>query len=152
VESFETIKTLINEKVNELGFTLYSIKLNRSKESVLEVVIDRDLPINLDDITKVSSEISTLLDEHDFIDGGYVLDVSSLGIEKPIDIKNLKKYEGQYVNVHTTHPYKGESYLEGTLEKVDEETIDLVYFIKGKKTKATLEIKYLDKARLAVKF
>lgn len=152
MESLENVKVLIEEEIVKLGFNLYSLKFNNSKDKVLEIIIDRDTPINLDDITEVSHRVSDLLDRHDFIDEAYVLDVSSLGIEKPIDINYLDKYIGQYVNIHTTHPYKGESYLEGTIEKVEDGNVELVYFVKGKKTKANLEIKYLDKARLAVKF
>ncbi len=152
METLETVESLIKAKLKELGYTLYSLKLTRNKTSNLEVVIDRDAPINLDDISAVSDVISKLLDEHDFINGSYVLDISSLGVEKPIDVKNLEKYKDQYINIHLTHPYKGESYLEGTLIEVSEDKIKLFYFVKGKKTTAEIERQYIDRARLAIKF
>lgn len=152
METLESIQSLIGEELKKLGYSLYSLKLTRNKTSNLEIVIDRDAPINLDDITVVSNKISELLDEHDFISGAYVLDVSSLGIEKPINVAALEKYKDQYINVHLTRPYKGESYLEGTLVEVTTEKIKLFYFIKGKKTTAEIERQDIDRARLAIKF
>jgi len=152
VETLDNVKELVVAELSELGYTLSSMKLSKGKDAILEVVIDREAPINLDDITIVSNTISKLLDEHDFINGSYVLDVSSLGIEKPIDLENIEKYVGQYVNVHTTHPVKELSYVEGTLNNVTEDSIEVIYFIKGKKTKAVLDRKFIDKARLAIKF
>jgi Uncharacterized protein conserved in bacteria len=152
VETLDTVKELISQELTKLGYSLYSLKLTKGKNSNLEIVVDREAPINIDDITNVSDVISKLLDVHEFINGSYVLDVSSLGIEKPIDLTKLEKYKDQYVNIHLTHPYKGESYLEGSLVEINSETIKLFYFIKGKKTTAELERKYIDKARLAIKF
>lgn len=152
METLENVENLIREKLKEIGYSLYSLKLVKNKTTNLEIIIDRDAPINLDDITIVSDELSKLLDEHDFINGSYVLDISSLGAEKPIEVNNLEKYLNQYVNIHLTHPYKGESYLEGTLTEVNKETIKLFYFVKGKKTTAEITREYIDRARLAIKF
>lgn len=152
MDTFESVKKIVEEKLKELNYTLVSFKLNKGKELTLEVIIDKDTPINLDDITSVSNEISNILDEHDFINGAYMLDVSSAGIEKPIDINHFEKYLNQYINVHLIHPFKGESYIEGTLIENNEENITLQYFLKGKKTKTVLNKTDIDKARLAIKF
>lgn len=152
MESLEQIKVLIEELLTKEGYSLYSLKLNKGKTMTLEIVIDRDAPIGFDDIGVISTKISNLLDNHDFTSSSYMLDVSSLGIEKPIDVTKLEKYKDQYINIHLTHPYKGESYLEGTLVDVNDKTIKLFYFIKGKKTTSEIEREYIDKARLAIKF
>ncbi len=152
MESLEQIKVLIEELLTKEGYSLYSLKLNKGKTMTLEIVIDRDAPIGFDDIGVISTKISNLLDNHDFTSSSYMLDVSSLGIEKPIDVIKLEKYKDQYINIHLTHPYKGESYLEGTLVDVNDKTIKLFYFIKGKKTTSEIEREYIDKARLAIKF
>ena len=152
MESLEQIKVLIEELLTKEGYSLYSLKLNKGKTMTLEIVIDRDAPIGFDDIGYISTKISDLLDKHDFTSSSYMLDVSSLGIEKPIDVAKLEKYKDQYINIHLTHPYKGESYLEGTLVDVNDKTIKLFYFIKGKKTTSEIEREYIDKARLAIKF
>lgn len=150
------IKRKIEERLNSLGYRLYSLKYLRDKKgNTLEIIVDRDENINLDDIVSVSDNLSTLLDEIDDKDETpYTLDVSSLGAEKPIEISRLDKYVGKYVNLHLSHPYKGENILEGTISSYDKEsnTITLTYKIKTRVVNATINISDIDRARLAIKF
>ena len=150
------IKRKIEERLNSLGYRLYSLKYLRDKKgNTLEIIVDRDENINLDDIVSVSDNLSTLLDEIDDKDETpYTLDVSSLGAEKPIEISRLDKYVGKYVSLHLSHPYKGENILEGTISSFDKEsnTITLTYKIKTRVVNATINISDIDRARLAIKF
>ena len=130
---------------------LYSFKFI-PKTRILEIVVDRDSEINLDDITAVSEVISTYLDEHDFTENPYTLDVSSLGVEKPIKVEKLDKYVGKYINIHLSHPYKGENILEGNLDYCDNEKIILSYREKTKLIKCEINRADVDRARLAIKF
>ena len=82
----------------------------------------------------------------------YTLDISSLGAEKPIALEKLANYDGRYVHLHLSHPVQGENILEGTLKVVDEETLGLTFFIKGRKKDVTFPKKDVDSARLAIKF
>ena len=124
MEEINRVQEGLKEKLNEIGYDLYSFKF-LAKTRMLEVIVDRDEEINLDDITCVSEVISTYLDEHDFTDNPYTLDVSSLGVEKPISVEKLDKYVGKYINIHLSHPYQGENILEGNLDYCDENKIIL---------------------------
>lgn len=147
------ILNLIEKPINELGYFNVSVSFTReNKNNYLRVLIDKDDPISLNDIIKVNDLISPLLDEKDLISEAYILDVSSYGVEKNIDVNNLQKYVGKYVNIHLTHPYKGENYLEGDLVEVKEDTVILNYRNKTRLISAEVEKKYIDKARLAIKF
>ena len=64
----------------------------------------------------------------------------------------LHLYLGKYVNLHLSHPYKGENILEGTLDKIEEGIVTLSYRAKGKLVEAAFPQKDIDKARLAIKF
>ena len=151
MEELETVKSLINEALAKEGYELYSFKyMPRTK--ILEIVVDRDEPINIDNITEISLLISELLDEHDFTETAYTLDVSSLGIEKPIDVNRLDKYVGKYVNLHLANPYKGKNTLEGDLVEVKDDQVLLTYKDKTRDIKCELNKKDIDKARLAIKF
>jgi ribosome maturation factor RimP len=153
MESIELVKTLIEELLKKEGFELYSLKYNHSKAgSTLEIIVDRDDSINLDDITNISNLVSNLLDEHDFSDDAYTLDVSSLGIEKPIKLEKLDKYVGKYVNIHLQNPFKGLNTLEGELEKCDGDDVVVAYKNKTRIIKANIKRSDIDKARLAIKF
>ena len=147
------IKEGIEKKLAEISYSLYSIKSYNDKGgNVLEIIVDRDENIDLDDIVDVSNYLSTYLDEIITDDTPYTLDVSSLGAEKPIDLSKLDKYVGKYVNLHLSHPFKGENILEGDLKEVDENSIILTYRVKTRVVEAKIERKDIDKARLAIKF
>ena len=147
------IENDIKKRLDELGYELYSLKsFNDRNGQILEVVVDREESIDLDDIVKVSDNISLLLDELITDDSPYTLDVSSLGAEKPIALEKLDKYQGKYVNVHLSHPYKGMNVLEGDLIEIDNEKAVITYKEKTRTIKAEVKRNDIDKARLAIKF
>lgn len=147
------IKEGIKKKLEDISYSLYSIKsFNDKSGSVLEIIVDRDENIDLDDIVEVSNYLSEYLDEVITDDNPYTLDVSSLGAEKPVDLEKLDKYQGKYVNLHLSHPYKGENIIEGDLKEVTSDYVVLTYRIKTRIVEAKIERKDIDKARLAIKF
>ena len=147
------IKQLIEPTINKLGYSLESISLIREKGDLfLQIVVDRFDPISLDDIVAISNEISPILDENDPIKDNYFLDVTSLGAEKPIKLEHLDKYINKYVNLHVINPIKGENYLEGNIDSVNDDTLILSYKIKTRLVRVEIPRKDIDKARLAIKF
>ena len=147
------IKQLIEPTINKLGYSLESISLKREKGDLfLQIVVDRFDPISLDDIVAISNEISPILDENDPIKDNYFLDVTSLGAEKPIKLEHLDKYINKYVNLHVINPIKGENYLEGNIDSVNDDSLILSYKIKTRLVRVEIPRKDIDKARLAIKF
>ena len=148
----EQIKSLIEKEVANLGYSYLSVSFLRENGSdVLRIIVDKDEPTSLDDIVKVNEVISPLIDEADLIKGRYMLDVTTLGVEKPIEVSNLEKYVGKYVALHLTHPYKGMNNMEGSLLEVNENEVSLEYRDKARKLTAKLDRTVIDKARLAIK-
>ena len=147
------VLALIKEPILKMGYEEVSVKFQRENGTYyLHVFVDKDDAISLDDIVAVNELISPLLDESNLIDGQYILDVSSYGVEKNIDVTKLEKYVGKYVNVHLVNPYKGENYLEGTLENVTSDEIVISFYQKTRLIKANVKREDVDKARLAIKF
>lgn len=147
------IKQLIEPAINKLGYSLESVSLKREKGDLfLQIVVDRFDPISLDDIVAISNEISPILDENDPIKDNYFLDVTSLGAEKPIKLEHIDKYINKYVNLHVINPIKGENYLEGNIDSVNDDTLILSYKIKTRLVRVEIPRKDIDKARLAIKF
>lgn len=144
---------LLVTKINELGYKLISVSYQREgRDNYLRITIDKDDDIALDDIVNISNLISPILDVSEIISDKYILDVSSLGAEKEIDINKLDKYVGKYLNIHLTHPYKGLNNLIGTLTFIDSVNVQMEYKEKTRTVKVVLERKYIDKAHLAIKF
>lgn len=153
MEVEKKVTALLEQPVAELGYEVAKVNLRSSKQGLtLEIFIDRDEPISLDDIVKVSEKINEVLDANDPISAPYTLDVSSLGAEKPIKVERLSHYVGKYVNVHITQPINGMNIIEGELAECDEEKTVITYREKTRVKKVEIPTKDIDKARLAIKF
>lgn len=137
------------EALEGLGYELHSLR-ERGKPPTLEVVVDRDEPISLEDIVRVSETLDAILDELDPFESPYTLDVSSLGAEKPLKLERLPRYVGRKALIHLSHPYQGENELLGTIREVDDETLTLEILEKGKRKLLRLRREDIDRARLAV--
>ena len=149
-----TVKNLIEKPIKALGYTEVEVKyVKEFGTQYLRVMVDKDDEvIDLDEIVKVNDIVSPILDEADLIKTNYVLDVTTFGAEKPIDVAKLEKYVGRYINIHLTHPFKGLNIIEGTLESVDNDKIVISYKEKTRLIKCEIVRNTIDKARLAIKF
>lgn len=150
----EKIKTLLNQKLNELGYELIETKfVNKKDGDILSIVVDRVTPISMEDIVKISEVISSYLDEIMPIEmNSYTLDVSSLGAEKPIKIDRIKDYISSYVNVHLINPINGENIYEGVIKNVYEDYFELEIRIKNIKKVINILLSNIYNIRLAIKF
>ena len=149
-----TVKNLIEKPLEALGYSEVEVKFVREfGTQYLRVMVDKDDEvIDLDEIVKVNDIVSPILDEADLIKTNYVLDVTTFGAEKPIDVAKLEKYVGKYINIHLTHPYKGLNIIEGTLESVTNDNVVMSYKEKTRVIKCEIVRSTIDKARLAIKF
>ena len=74
----EKIRELIEGEVNKLGIQIDSVVYEKEGSNYfLRIVIDRDEVIDIDDCVEVTNVINPLLDEVDFLNDSYILDVST---------------------------------------------------------------------------
>ena len=147
------IKSLLENKVTELGYEPISINKKIEKgDVILSIVVDRVEPIDMDAIVKVSGELSSYLDEIDNSEEKYFLDVSSLGAEKPLKIESLPNYKGRFVHVHVNNAIEGQNIFEGDLIEVNEDSITLSYRVKTRVKTVNILFNNIYKIRLAIKF
>ena len=149
-----TVKNLIEKPIKALGYSEVDVKFVKEfGTNYLRVMVDKDDEvIDLDQIMEVNDIVSPLLDEADLIKTNYVLDVTTFGAEKKIDVAKLEKYVGRYINIHLTNPYKGLNIIEGILESVDNDKVVISYKEKTRVIKCEIVRSTIDKARLAIKF
>lgn len=144
--NLENIKNLIEPVLKEENLTLYSLKTKHEMGmAILEILVDGD-DLNSDLLSSVNQKINDLIDSE--LPDDYYLEVSSPGAER--DIRSLEeacKFVGKYIFFRTN---KLEH--EGTLEKIEEETLFVKVNLKGRFK--TFEVNYSDiiKLRLAIKF
>lgn len=153
MDELEQIKQALRPTLSEAGYELYETSLSKDRNGLtLHICVDRPEPISIDDIVKVSEIINPLLDRIDPIKEPYTLDVSSLGLEKPLKVEDLEKYVGKYVNLHLTNPYKGLNFLEGDLIEANESEIKIAIREKTRRNVVAIKRADIDRARLAIKF
>ncbi len=123
-------------------------------EWYLRVYIEKkegDLDINT--CAAVSEDISAKLDEIDVIKDEYYLEVSSPGIEKPLrSWGKVVENVGEYVHIDFKDPKEGLNEVEGTILSAQDDTIEVQYFVKGRKKKINVPYDNVKFIRLAVKF
>ena len=74
----EKIRKLIEKDVSKMGIKIDSIKYEKEgNNNFLRIVIDRDKAIDVDTCVEVTNVINPLLDDVDFINESYILDISS---------------------------------------------------------------------------
>lgn len=147
------LKPLLEKKVNELGYSLVSLTSKKEMGSlVMSIVVDKVEPIDMNMISEVSNALSTYLDEIDNSEESYLLDVSSLGAEKPLKVEELSSYVSRYVNVHLINPIDGENIYEGTIKEVNDDSFVLSYKIKTRVKDIVILFNNIYKIRLAIKF
>ncbi len=84
----------------------------------LRLYLDHEKGISIADCTRISRQVSDLLDVEDIIPNAYTLEVSSPGINRPIRRpKDFEKYVGEEIHVKTKEPYGNRRNFRGYLVK-----------------------------------
>ena len=92
----------------------------------LRAYIDKPGGITVDDCETVSRKLSDLLDEKDFIDDTYILEVSSPGLGRPLKKdKDFARSIGEEVEIRTFRAIEHEKEFTGILLNYDKEKLVL---------------------------
>lgn len=120
----ETVRSLTEGKVNELGYRLYDVEFAKEPEGyVLTLYIEAESPITLDDCEKVSRAVEPILDEKDPIVQAYYLSVSSVGLDRPLKTdEDYRRNTGSKLDIKLYAPINKKKNFTGTLESYDEES------------------------------
>ena len=118
---------LLQPLVEELGFEFVGLEHSSNpKNSVIRVYIDQPDGIDLDDCTRVSREVASLLDVEDPISGHYTLEVSSPGLDRPLfTLQQYDQFKGAEIKVTLFAPEEGRRRFRGKIMAVQDERIQL---------------------------
>jgi ribosome maturation factor RimP len=113
----ERLQLLIEPIVKGLGCDLWGIEyLPHGKHSMLRVFIDSQDGVDVKDCERISRQISSVLDVEDPLDGKYVLEVSSPGIDRRLFTQaQFEQYAGANVKINLRSPYEGRRKFSGQL-------------------------------------
>ena len=146
----EHLLKLIEPVVEGLGYECVGIEYNsHPKHGFLRIFIDSEQGVGMEDCTKVSHQVSGVLDVEDPISGEYNLEVSSPGMDRPLfNLKQFEQFIGHTVQVNLFKPVQGRRKITGLIEKVEDDDVYLqqdgqVYKVPFQAmTKARLEPDY----------
>ena len=152
MSNIDEIRKELDQFCKEKGYKLYSVSYGKEKDDyILHVEIDNHLDLN--GISEVSRLISEFMDEKDYIDDAYLLDVYTVGLERVLEgYDEILNAKGQYVFVKMKKETNGIKKIEGTLTDVSEERIEISYMQKNISKKLSVELSNIKLIRLAVKF
>ena len=123
----ERVMPLCEKVASELGYFIWDVDyVKEGTEWFLRIEIDKEDGIGIEDCEAYSRAIDPLLDEEDYIEGAYRLEVSSPGIERIIKTDfHLEKCRGEVVEIKLFAPIEGCKLARGTLHSYDSESVVL---------------------------
>ncbi len=120
----QSISELLTPVVAAMGYEFVGCKFFYDQRSALRVYIDHQDGIGVDDCSKVSKQISSVLDVEDPITEKYVLEVSSPGLERPLfKLNDFERFIGCVVVVHLNAPINGRRNFKSKIVNVEEKDI-----------------------------
>jgi ribosome maturation factor RimP len=147
----EKITELVQPVVESAGFFLEDVHvLSPGNHRIITCIVDGQTPLNLDQVTSVSRDISELLDSADFMgETAFTLEVTSPGVDRPLTLprhwqKNLKrlvkvvKLDGLVVN--------------GRITAVEDAHAILIEVIKGKSKEHSVALADVKRATVEIEF
>ena len=144
--NLDKVEKSLKDYLSDLKIKLYELNYLKN-DSTLSIVLDERLDMN--ELEEVSNKISEYLDKYaDDFDGNYILDVSTVGIERPIrNEEELSKAVGEYIYVKT----KDNEYY-GDLKEFADGIIKLETKDKTRTVSVSIEYSKTKFVRYAVKF
>lgn len=111
----------------DVGVEIYDVEyVKEGSDWYLRAYIDKEGGVTIEDCEKVSRAVSKSMDEEDFIEDAYILEVSSPGLGRALKKdKHLMHSIGKSVEVKTYKPIEKQKEFSGILEAFDKESVTI---------------------------
>lgn len=113
----ERLEPIIAPLVVGLGYEVWRIEWNAGRRT-LQVMAERSdgAGMTVEDCAAISQALSPALDVEGAIAGGYILEVSSPGLDRPlVKPEHFARYVGRDARVETTEPVEGRRRFRGRI-------------------------------------
>lgn len=141
---------LLEPVIEALGYELVLLEYSPARgEAMLRLYIDSPGGITLEDCERVSREVSGIMDVEDPIQGGYRLEVSSPGLDRPlVKVAHYERFMGEQVKVQLLAPKGGRRRFVGAIRSVTDHSVTLATADGA----VELEFSEIERARLVPDF
>jgi ribosome maturation factor RimP len=80
----QRVREILEPSLQRMGFDLVAVELVAGRRATLRLSIDGPEGVSIGDLSRITHRVSPLLDEADPMPGSYDLEVSSPGIDRPV--------------------------------------------------------------------
>ena len=144
----DKLTQLLKPAVEGLDYELVGIEhLPMGKHSVLRIYIDSPDGVTVEDCSRVSHQVSGVLDVEEPIKGAFTLEVSSPGIDRPLfNFEQFKQFVGSKVKLKLYHAIEGKRNITGLIESIEGDDINIKDVVS--EAIIQLQIDDIDKANI----
>lgn len=109
------------------GVSIYDVEyVKEGSDMYLRAYIDKEGGVTIDDCENVSRALNVRLDEEDYIDDAYILEVSSPGLTRKLTKpRHFLQSMGAEVEIGTYKPIDGSKEFEGVLKGYEDGLITI---------------------------
>ncbi|MBQ7476700.1 MAG: ribosome maturation factor RimP [Selenomonadaceae bacterium] len=120
---------MMSEILTGTDFELVDVEFVKEKEWYLRIFVDKPAGVDLEDCKMLSEKLGDKLDKESVIDGPYILEVSSPGLDRVLKKdRDFLREAGKSVDVALYAPLDGQKNFTGILESRDEKFLYLQNF------------------------
>lgn len=144
------IAEIVTPVIEDMGFELVRLRLMSGKTATLQIMADRpEGGIEVDELAKISTDVSAVLDVEDPITEEYTLEVSSPGIDRPLTrLKDFDVWDGYEARIETENLIDGQRRFKGWLRGTENGEV-LIEIEQGTETPTIgLQFDWLSDAKL----
>lgn len=120
-------RELITPILDRMNFELVDVEyVKEGAEWYLRAYIDKEGGITVNDCEAVSREMNEILDREDYVEGSYIFEVSSPGLDRPLrSERDFARSVGKAVEIRTYRPIGGSKEFSGILSSYDGDSVTI---------------------------
>jgi len=124
----ERIETAIAPTVNAMGLEVVRLQFVNGPKKTLQIMAENDEGrLGIDECAQLSQAISAILDVEDVIEGEYLLEVSSPGLDRPLTkADHFRRFLGHKAKIRLDRPLEtGRRNFAGRLVDAGEDSVEI---------------------------
>ena len=122
----ERILAIASPVAEDMGYGIVRIRVQGGNRSVVQIMAERlsDGMMNVSGCAELSRALSSTFEVEDPIDGAYVLEVSSPGLDRPLtDLKHFEQYAGHLARLELDRFVEGRKRFRGILAGIEDDNV-----------------------------
>ena len=120
----EVIRPIL--EVDRFEIVDIEFKLERGRW-VLRIYVDKPGGVTVDDCADVSHEVEDIIEVKELVPFGYVLEVSSPGLDRPLKREHdFERFSGRVARIRTIEPIQGRRNFVGTIVGCKQGIVEII--------------------------